>query len=126
MSIFSTSSSFASLSSPFTFPSLYKPSLRAPSPDRLPFALWCLTSDCLFCGLFLLFRVTLRLPRSILITHLSRFTPFVSLTRSLGPHYSQDRTDVFILRERLYFATGFSLIQCVKGLMSYEDEVRRR
>lgn len=26
-------------------------------------------------------------------------------------------------RERLYFATGFSLIQCVKGLMSYEDEV---
>ncbi|TEB19564.1 hypothetical protein FA13DRAFT_1844951 [Coprinellus micaceus] len=25
-------------------------------------------------------------------------------------------------QERLYFATGFSLIQCVKGLMSYEDE----
>ncbi|KAF5323980.1 hypothetical protein D9611_008246 [Ephemerocybe angulata] len=25
-------------------------------------------------------------------------------------------------RERLYFATGFSLIQCVKALMSYEDE----
>lgn len=25
--------------------------------------------------------------------------------------------------ERLYFATGFGLIQCVKGLMSYEDEV---
>ncbi|KAJ2921771.1 hypothetical protein H1R20_g15320, partial [Candolleomyces eurysporus] len=25
-------------------------------------------------------------------------------------------------KERLYFATGFSLIQCVKGLMSYEDE----
>ncbi|KAF9481046.1 hypothetical protein BDN70DRAFT_876780 [Pholiota conissans] len=24
--------------------------------------------------------------------------------------------------ERLYFATGFGLIQCVKGLMSYEDE----
>lgn len=27
-------------------------------------------------------------------------------------------------RERLYFATGFGLIQCVKGLMSFEDEVR--
>lgn len=27
-------------------------------------------------------------------------------------------------RERLYFATGYGLIQCVKGLMSYEDEVR--
>jgi hypothetical protein len=26
-------------------------------------------------------------------------------------------------RERLYFATGFGLIQCVKGLMSFEDEV---
>ena len=26
--------------------------------------------------------------------------------------------------ERLYFATGFGLIQCVKGLMSYADEVR--
>lgn len=25
-------------------------------------------------------------------------------------------------RERLYFATGYGLIQCVKGLMSYEDE----
>lgn len=24
-------------------------------------------------------------------------------------------------RERLYFATGYGLIQCVKGLMSYED-----
>jgi len=27
-------------------------------------------------------------------------------------------------RERLYFATGFGLIQCVKALMSYEDDVR--
>ena len=27
-------------------------------------------------------------------------------------------------RERLYFASGYGLIQCVKGLMSYEDEVR--
>ena len=27
-------------------------------------------------------------------------------------------------RERLYFATGFGLIQCVKGMMSFEDEVR--
>jgi hypothetical protein len=27
-------------------------------------------------------------------------------------------------RERLYFATGYGLIQCVKGIMSYEDEVR--
>ncbi|KAF5353270.1 hypothetical protein D9756_007772 [Leucocoprinus leucothites] len=26
------------------------------------------------------------------------------------------------IKERLYFATGFGLIQCVKGLMSYEDE----
>ncbi len=26
-------------------------------------------------------------------------------------------------RERLYFATGYGLIQCVKGLMSFEDEV---
>ena len=26
-------------------------------------------------------------------------------------------------RERLYVATGFGLIQCVKGLMSFEDEV---
>jgi len=26
-------------------------------------------------------------------------------------------------KERLYFASGFGLIQCVKGLMSYEDEV---
>lgn len=25
-------------------------------------------------------------------------------------------------KERLYFSTGFSLIQCVKGFMSYEDE----
>ncbi|KAK7451747.1 hypothetical protein VKT23_012426 [Stygiomarasmius scandens] len=25
-------------------------------------------------------------------------------------------------KERLYFATGYGLIQCVKGLMSYEDE----
>ncbi|KAG2006390.1 Inclusion body clearance protein IML2 [Coprinopsis cinerea AmutBmut pab1-1] len=25
-------------------------------------------------------------------------------------------------KERLYFATGFGLIQCVKGLMSYEDD----
>ena len=25
--------------------------------------------------------------------------------------------------ERLYIATGFGLIQCVKGLMSYEDAV---
>ena len=25
--------------------------------------------------------------------------------------------------ERLYFATGYGLIQCVKGLMSFEDEV---
>jgi hypothetical protein len=30
----------------------------------------------------------------------------------------------FFFRERLYFATGFGLIQCVKALMSYEDEVR--
>lgn len=29
-------------------------------------------------------------------------------------------------RERVYVATGFGLIQCVKGLMSFEDEVRRR
>jgi hypothetical protein len=29
-----------------------------------------------------------------------------------------------ILRERLYFATGFGMIQCVKALMSYEDDVR--
>lgn len=28
------------------------------------------------------------------------------------------------LRERLYFATGSGLIQCVKALMSYEDDVR--
>ena len=27
-------------------------------------------------------------------------------------------------RERLYIATGFGLIQCVKGLMSFEDVVR--
>jgi hypothetical protein len=27
-------------------------------------------------------------------------------------------------RERMYFATGFGLIQCVKALMSYEDDVR--
>lgn len=27
-------------------------------------------------------------------------------------------------RERLYFATGYGLIQCVKGLMSFEDKVR--
>ena len=27
-------------------------------------------------------------------------------------------------RERMYFAMGFGLIQCVKALMSYEDEVR--
>lgn len=27
-------------------------------------------------------------------------------------------------KERLYFATGYGLIQCVKGLMSYADEVR--
>jgi len=26
-------------------------------------------------------------------------------------------------RERLYYTTGFGLIQCVKALMSYEDEV---
>lgn len=26
-------------------------------------------------------------------------------------------------RERLYFATGYGLIQCIKGLMSYEDAV---
>ncbi len=26
-------------------------------------------------------------------------------------------------KERLYFATGYGLIQCVKGLMSYEDDV---
>lgn len=26
--------------------------------------------------------------------------------------------------ERLYFATGYGLIQCVKGLMSFEDDVR--
>jgi hypothetical protein len=30
----------------------------------------------------------------------------------------------FFLRERMYFATGFGLIQCVKALMSYEDDVR--
>ena len=30
----------------------------------------------------------------------------------------------YLLRERLYFATGYGLIQCVKGLMSYEDDVR--
>jgi hypothetical protein len=29
-----------------------------------------------------------------------------------------------LLRERLYFATGFGMIQCVKALMSYEDDVR--
>lgn len=29
-----------------------------------------------------------------------------------------------LLRERLYFATGYGLIQCVKGLMSFEDKVR--
>lgn len=28
-------------------------------------------------------------------------------------------------RERLYYTTGFGLIQCVKALMSYEDEVIR-
>ncbi|TRM66925.1 hypothetical protein BD626DRAFT_396622 [Schizophyllum amplum] len=27
-----------------------------------------------------------------------------------------------VKKERLYFATGYGLIQCVKGLMSYEDE----
>jgi len=27
-------------------------------------------------------------------------------------------------KERLFFATGFGLIQCVKALMSYEDDVR--
>jgi hypothetical protein len=26
-------------------------------------------------------------------------------------------------KERMYFATGYGLIQCVKGLMSYADEV---
>jgi hypothetical protein len=26
-------------------------------------------------------------------------------------------------KERLYFSTGYGLIQCVKGLMSYEDDV---
>lgn len=26
-------------------------------------------------------------------------------------------------RERLYYSAGFSLIQCVKALMSFEDEV---
>lgn len=26
-------------------------------------------------------------------------------------------------RERLYFATGYGLIQCVKAMMSYENEV---
>lgn len=26
-------------------------------------------------------------------------------------------------RERLYFATGYGLIQCVKALMSYDDNV---
>ena len=31
---------------------------------------------------------------------------------------------VFPCRERLYFATGFGLILVVKGLMSFEDEVR--
>jgi hypothetical protein len=30
----------------------------------------------------------------------------------------------FFFRERLYFAAGFGLIQCVKALMSYEDDVR--
>ena len=28
------------------------------------------------------------------------------------------------VREHLYFATGYGLIQCFKGLMSFEDEVR--
>ena len=27
------------------------------------------------------------------------------------------------VRQRLYFAAGYGLIQCVKALMSYEDEV---
>jgi hypothetical protein len=26
-------------------------------------------------------------------------------------------------KERLYFAAGYGIIQCVKGLMSYEDDV---
>ena len=34
------------------------------------------------------------------------------------------RVPIFFFRERMYFATGFGLIQCVKALMSYEDEVR--
>ena len=34
------------------------------------------------------------------------------------------RVSIFFFRERMYFATGFGLIQCVKALMSYEDEVR--
>jgi len=32
-----------------------------------------------------------------------------------------DRSDE--KKERMYFATGYGLIQCVKGLMSYADEV---
>jgi hypothetical protein len=33
-------------------------------------------------------------------------------------------TPILFFRERMYFATGFGLIQCVKALMSYEDDVR--
>src|SRR5882757_10576253 len=32
--------------------------------------------------------------------------------------------DAHKIRQRLYFATGYGLIQCVKGLMSFEDKVR--
>ena len=45
---------------------------------------------------------------------------WVSLV-SLLLSYAHSRNN---FRERLYFATGYGLIQCVKGLMSYEDDVR--
>ena len=42
-------------------------------------------------------------------------------------HESEEFCDVNDKKkERMYFATGYGLIQCIKGLMSYEDEVRGR
>ena len=43
--------------------------------------------------------------------------------RSTHPCLSTGTTVNVMHRERLYFATGYGLIQCVKALMSYDDEV---
>ena len=51
-----------------------------------------------------------------------KYVVFLSfLTMFLG---SQSSLNGIACRERLYFATGFGLIQCVKALMSFDDEVR--